>query len=103
MIITVGKSRRDTKWRAEDIGWAELCSRLGSPVRTRETCREYRAMSREQQGAVKDIGGFVGGRLYGQRRCREAVADRCLVTLDADNAQPDTWDDVAAVWDGALC
>ena len=64
MIITVGKSRRDTKWKPEDIGWAELCSRLGSPVRTRETCREYRAMSREQQGAVKDIGVFVGGRLY---------------------------------------
>ena len=103
MIITTGKSRRDTKWKAEDIGWAELCSRLGSPVRTRETCREYRAMSREQQGAVKDIGGFVGGRLYGQRRCREAVADRCLVTLDADNAKPDTWDDVAAVWEGAMC
>ena len=103
MVITVGKSRRDTKWRAEEISWADLCTRLGSALRTRETSREYRAMTREQQGAVKDIGGFVGGRLYGARRCREAVADRCLVTLDADNAQPDTWDDVAVAWEGALC
>lgn len=104
MIISVGKSRRDTKWRAQDISWSELCARLGSVERTRETMREYRAMSRDEQGAAKDIGGFVGGRLNGMRRCREAVADRCLVTLDADNAQPDTWDDVLVSWEeGAMC
>lgn len=104
MIISVGKSRRDTKWRSQEVSWSELCARLGSVERTRETMREYRAMSRDEQGAAKDIGGFVGGRLNGMRRCREAMADRCLVTLDADNAQPDTWDDVLVSWEeGAMC
>lgn len=104
MIITTGKSRRDTKWRREDWLWSELCERLSQFKKTSETMREYRAMSRDEQGRAKDVGGFVGGRLNGTRRCREAVADRCLVTLDADNAQPDTWEDVLVSWEeGAMC
>lgn len=61
-------------------------AKLGAVYRTRETVREYRAMSKEEQGKVKDIGGFVGGRLNGGHRKNEAVVDRCLVTLDAVHA-----------------
>lgn len=103
MIISVGKSRHDTRWRAVELTWSELCDRLARVQRTHETMREYRAMSREEQGRVKDIGGFVGGRLNGGRRCKAAVLDRCLVTLDADRAAGDTWDDVRMLWEGALC
>ena len=103
MIITTGKSRKDTRWKPTEISWPDLVSKLGTVYRTHETMREYRAMSREEQGQVKDIGGFVGGRINGGRRKNDAVVDRCLVTLDADNAQPDTWDDVELTWDGALC
>lgn len=104
MIIYTGRSRHDTKWRREDWLWSELCERLSQFKKTSETMCEYRTMSRDEQGRAKDVGGFVGGRLNGTRRCREAVADRCLVTLDADNAQPDTWDDVLVSWEeGAMC
>lgn len=103
MIITTGKSRKDTRWKPTEISWPDLVSKLGTVYRTHETMREYRAMSREEQGQVKDIGGFVGGRINGGRRKNDAVVDRCLVTLDADNAQPDTWDDVELTWNGALC
>ena len=103
VIISVGKSRRDTKWRAVEMSWPDLVSKLGSVYRTRETMREYRAMSKEDQGRAKDIGGFVGGRLNGKRRTNEAVVDRCLVTLDADQATPDTWDDLMLVWEGRMC
>ena len=67
--------------------------KLGNVVRTHETMREYRAMSKAEQGAVKDIGGFVGGRVDGGRRKNDAVADRSLVTLDADAATKDTLED----------
>lgn len=102
VIISIGKSRRDTRWRNVNMSWGELISKLGSVYRTHETVREYRAMSKEEQGRVKDIGGFVGGQLNGGHRKNEAVIDRCLVTLDADNATPDTWDDLALTWEGEL-
>lgn len=102
VIISIGKSRRDTKWRNTDTTWESLVSKLGAVYRTRETVREYRAMSKEEQGKVKDIGGFVGGRVDGGHRKNENVVDRCLVTLDADNAYPDMWDDLELTWDGEL-
>ena len=102
MIIAIGKSRRDTRWRSVDMAWSELVAKLSSMHRTTETMREYKAMSKEDQGRVKDIGGFVGGRLNGGHRKNEAVMDRCLVTLDADNATPDLWDDLLLTWDGEM-
>ena len=102
MIIAVGKSRRDTRWRNTDTTWESLVAKLGSTYRTRETMREYRAMSKEDQGKVKDIGGFVGGKLNGGHRKNEAVVDRCLVTLDADAATPDTWEDLMLTWEGEM-
>ena len=102
MIISVGKSRKDTKWRAIDITWSELLDRLRTPHRTTETVREYKAMSRDDQGRVKDIGGFVGGQIDGGRRTKSAVSSRTLVTLDADNATPDTLDDALVCWEGAM-
>lgn len=99
MIISVGKSRRDTKWRNMETTWSSLAAKLESVIRTRETMREYRAMSKEEQGKVKDVGGFVGGRLNSGHRKNENVVDRSLVTLDADNAYPDLLLDVELVWD----
>lgn len=39
-----------------------LLSRLRQPKRTGETADEYRRMSRDEQAARKDVGGFVGAR-----------------------------------------
>ena len=102
VIIATGKSRRDTRWKNVEMSWSELVDRLSKSFRTRETLREYRAMSKDEQGKVKDIGGFVGGQLAGGRRTNANVVDRSLVTLDADNATPDTLDDALLTWDGAL-
>jgi len=99
MIIAVGKSRKDTRWRNTEVSWLGLVDKLTNPYRTHETMREYRAMSKDEQGRVKDIGGFVGGRLSGGRRTNENIVDRCLVTLDADNADPDLWDDLSLTWE----
>lgn len=102
MIIAIGKSRRDTKWRNVDMTWSELVAKLRTPFRTHETVREYKAMSRDDQGKAKDIGGFVGGQIDGGRRTKAAVSSRTLVTLDADHATPDTLDDALLTWEGAM-
>lgn len=102
MIIAIGKSRRDTKWRNVEMSWPELVKRLSRNVVTAETSREYRAMSKDEQGRVKDIGGFVGGQLSSGHRTNSSITSRTLVTLDADNAKLDTLDDALVCWDGAM-
>lgn len=103
MIISIGRSRTDKHWKQKDMSWEDICKMLGSFLRTSETEREYRAMSKEEQGLRKDVGGFVGGRVVGGRRTSQSVTERSLVTLDADNAYPGQWEDVSVLWDMTMC
>ena len=99
MLIAVGRSRKDTRWHNTEYTWETFLEKLREPYRSHETTREYRAMSKADKAQVKDIGGFVGGALNGGRRKAENVRDRCLVTLDLDDAGPDAWEN-AALWAG---
>ena len=96
MIISIGKSRRDTRWHNVDMTWETFLKKLETPHRSHETAREYKAMSKAEKGVVKDVGGFVGGELKGDgHRKAENVVTRSMVTLDLDNAGPDAWEDTA--------
>ena len=97
--IVTGRSRHETKWKARTLSWSELCHRLCSEKRTGETVDAYQAMTREQRGAVKDIGGFVGGTLRGDRRKASEVLTRSLITLDIDYGTTD----VPAIVADMLC
>lgn len=79
--------------------------KCGTPVRTDETVAEYRAFSKDKRLSAKDIGGFFGGRLEAGRRVKGSVICRTLLTLDADNATPETWPRFCAEYPGvmALC
>ena len=103
MIISTGKSRHDTAWKAENMTWQELTDRLRRPCVTTETFAEYCRMSAADRAAKKDVGGFVGGRLRGSRRKSEDVVSRSLITLDADNAYPGLWDDAAVMLPWRMC
>ena len=83
--ISVGASRNSLNWQLTEILWSDFIRRVRIPVRSQETFDEYIRMQKLQQGALKDIGGFVGGALNGTRRKAEAVTGRDLVTLDFDN------------------
>lgn len=87
----------ETKWMDKTISWETLLNRLQKCKKTPESTAEYRAMSRQQKGKVKDIGGFVGGALSGGRRKADTVVSRSLVTLDIDYGQADTPDIIADV------
>lgn len=92
LTISVGESRHSTSWTPRSITWEQLCSRMRRPVRTEETAAEFAAMNRDQRAQIKDVGGFVGGRIEGGNRKAGSVQDRQLVALDADFGRPDIWD-----------
>lgn len=83
--LSVGSSRKSTQWKSVSISWAEFADKLKTPIRGTETLAEYMTMKKPQQDELKDVGGFVGGSLLGERRKANAVMGRDLVTLDMDN------------------
>lgn len=89
--IALGKSKWSKQWKNVAWTWDELVEALEHVKYTRESVREYRDMDKEQRDLVKDIGGFVGGRLRASRRLIENVMYRSLVTLDVDKAEPRFW------------
>lgn len=94
LLIATGRSRKTTQWQNREMLWSEFLDKLACPTRTRETLAEYAAMGKAERDDVKDIGGFVGGYLKNGRRSNAGVVNRCLVCLDADNADAALVDDL---------
>ncbi|HNW87905.1 MAG TPA: hypothetical protein PKJ47_13330, partial [Candidatus Limiplasma sp.] len=103
MKIAYGNSRMDKRWKNKDIPWDALKDNVRTTRRTTETVVEFRKMSKAQQDAIKDIGGFVGGELREGKRRNGYVVCRSLLTLDMDYAQPGIWDQIEALHDWACC
>lgn len=89
--LAIGNSRKTKAWKNRRMLWSELLSRLKTPTRTSETMAEYKAMGRDQQSQVKDVGGFVGG--YCNNGSRSDIRFRSTLCLDADFADNDLWSD----------
>lgn len=89
--VALGNSRKTKKWKNRTMLWSELLDRLANVTRTPETVAEYRAMSRNRQAEIKDVGGFVGG--YAEHGSRSNIRHRSVLCLDADFADGDLWPD----------
>lgn len=85
ITISVGNNRRDMVWKQTVLSVEELYKRLSTPVRGAETLQDYLHLKKSQQDDLKDVGGFVGGSLLGQRRKANNVTGRDIITLDFDN------------------
>lgn len=85
IIISTGNNRRDLVWKQTALTVSDLYERLRIPNRGTETYNEYLSMKKAQQDALKDVGGFVGGALSGQRRKSSNMVGRDIITLDFDN------------------
>lgn len=94
--IATGTGRKTKRWKNQSMRWSELLERLSEFVVTNETVAEYRAMNRERQSEIKDVGGFVGGYLKGGRRSN--VESRSVLCLDADFADMNLWVDWQLVY-----
>lgn len=100
--IALGNSRRTKVWKNRTMTWAELVDRLENVTRTSETMAEYKAMTRDRQARVKDVGGFVGG--YCNNGSRSDIRHRSILCLDADFADEALWPDwIARYSNTAVC
>lgn len=104
MKIATARKRTSKRWKTTEITWPEFLDQLRDPLRTAETVREYKRMSREERDDYKETaGGFVAGALRGPRRCTENVVERSMLTLDADHAQPGAWENFSCMYDCRMC
>ena len=89
--VALGNNRKTKTWKNRTMLWSELLERLSTTTRTSETLAEYKAMGRDRQSDVKDVGGFVGG--YCNNGSRSDVRHRSVLCLDADYADAELWPD----------
>ena len=99
--IATAHSRLSKKWRNKVMKWSQFVDKCGQATRTSEALAEYMAMTRDEQSSIKDVGGFIGGYLANGIRKTCNVLYRSVVTLDLDNALPETWDDFTLNFDCA--
>ena len=97
--IALGNSRKTKTWKNRLMLWSELLDRLARETRTPETVAEYKAMGRNQQSEIKDVGGFVGG--YCNNGSRSEIRFRSVLCLDADFADDELWDDWGLLYGNA--
>jgi len=84
--IATASTRNASKWRNQTINLSEFVSKLLRTTRTPETFQQYLQLPKTEQDNIKDVGGYVGGVLKGGRRGKHDVANRHIITLDADFA-----------------
>ena len=103
LCISTAGSRKAVHWQKNEVLWSEFVERLKTPIRGTETQEQYLAMTKAQQAELKDVGGFVGGTLTGDRRKAGCVEGRDLVTLDLDSIPAGQTDDILRRVDGLGC
>lgn len=103
IILSVAGSRKAMVWKPQKMMWSDFVNRVSQVVVSAETLQEYKAMKKAQQDELKDVGGFVGGTLKGNRRKSDCLMERYLITLDADNIAPGGTEDVIKRVSGLGC
>lgn len=93
--IATADSSRAVKWRNTRTTWGALVETLRETERTRETIKQYFSYTKDRQGQIKDVGGFVGGYLREGRRLKGNVEYRQVITLDVDYGGLDAWETFA--------
>lgn len=85
ITVSIGKNKFDTQWIPTSGTWLQFVDVLLEAHKTNETFEEFRSMSDEMRGAIKNGRAFVGGNIVGGNRKSVNVRDRDLVTLDMDH------------------
>ena len=101
--IATALSRNAKIWKNKEVFWEEFVKRLETTVRTSETQGEYKNLPKAEQDNIKDVGGFVAGRLKEGRRKSGYVLSRSMLTLDADFADTDFCDSIEMFAEYTYC
>ena len=84
LFVSTGNSRMDKRWNGAEWELDDFKARISTTKYTAETMEQYRKMPKGRQDDIKDVGGFVLGKLKGGRRKKDCVISRSAVTLDMD-------------------
>lgn len=90
--ISIGNSRKDKVWKYKEMELGEFVKRISSTTRTSETMEEYKKLHKARRDDIKDVGGFILGKLKDNSRRKDCVINRCALSLDMDYATPNTID-----------
>lgn len=101
--ISEGLSRKDKVWKNVEITWEEFLKKAGTPRYTSETVSEYKRLQKDMQDDIKDVGGFVGGKLKEGRRKNGYVEYRSMLTLDMDHCIEGIWDRITGIFNFSCC
>jgi hypothetical protein len=99
--IAKGASAGSKTWKNKKILYSEFVRQLSRENKTNETYKEFIAANKEEQGLIKDVGGYVGGYLRGGKRNPKNVVHRQIITLDIDFAHINFWDDFTLLFGNA--
>ncbi len=99
LYVSTGNSRMDKKWNGTDMELDDFKSRISATKYTAETMAQYKKLSKAKQDDIKDVGGFVLGRLKGGRRKKDCVISRSAVTLDMDYGREGIIDEIEMFFD----
>lgn len=101
ITISTGRSRKESIWQNKEMKWSSFLNRVSKTKRTKETYEEYKKLPKSQQDNIKDVGGFVGGKLKDGKRRRDSVLERSLLTLDVDFGEEGLWEIIEMLFDFA--
>jgi len=101
IALATGTSAKTKTWKNTEILWSDLVKQLSTGVQTRETLKEFIKYNKQEQGSIKDVGGYVGGYLRSGKRSPSSVVERTLLTLDVDFASTDFFELYTMLFDNA--
>lgn len=84
IYVSTGNSRMDKRWNGAEMEYSDFLERISHTKYTAETSAQYRKLPKSKQDDIKDVGGFVLGKLKGGRRKKDCVISRSAITLDMD-------------------
>lgn len=99
LYVSTGNSRMDKRWNGAEWDYGDFLARISTTKYTAETMEQYRKMSKAEQDNIKDVGGFVLGKLKGGRRKKDCVISRSAVTLDMDHGTEGILDQIEMLHD----
>lgn len=99
MFVSVGNSRMDKKFNCMEMSEDDFIKRLSQTKRTAETMAQYKKLPKGKQDDIKDVGGFVLGKLKDGRRKKDCVISRSAITLDMDYGTENILDELAMFFD----
>lgn len=103
MFISIGNSRKDKIWRCVEVSWEQFLNKVNNTRRTAETVKGYLKLPKAEKDDIKDVGGFVGGKLIDGKRKKGSVEFRSMLTLDLDYAEKNLWNEVTRKFDFTCC